>query len=714
MPIFNDAATVERAVESILDQDMKSFEIILVNDGSTDDSLLRCQVLASMYPDQVRLINFEKNRGACEARNEGAKIAKGEYYAWLPADAKLYAGMLRIWMDALDENQDYAFIYGGYRVTDDQYNPVQNGDFLFEPFNPYLLEVTNYIDGSFPIRSSVYWELAKDKGLAGLWDKDVKSLQDWDFWLTVVKAGHKGLYIRDIFFETTMPHKGGLSDDSANNWLERTKFIKAKHGIPNRRVCVASLGAGWHARNIAKMLDADFKEMPSFKPNEYEALYVIGFYPEFASQQDQMFWNNMFDQNAGRSAAKKVVHFVGSDVWQLYNVSMMSLKFWREYFKANVDILLAESEFIRDELEDLGIKNVRVVPIPPHTLYDVMPLPEKFTVAVYMPQVNAAFYNPEAMEEIATKCPDIEFKFFGNPMLGGRRKKEDGSDTNVEYMGHIAPDKFGEFIKSCSAIIRFPRHDGLPLSVIEFLTAGRYSIQSVPIEGTDCIPMHSFTVDKAVTALNALKEIKEPNTKASLYWREMCNHAEYAKTMKDILGYNPKEYWEGRAEQWVYQASVQPIEAAEVREVYEEAKKLLGTETPNVVDAGCGDGRWIPHLKEWGMSVYFGFDISERLINVAKAKYPDMLFGVNTVEEFKSGDATYDLVFSYTTLEHITEEEFPKAVENLKKMGKYLLLIEPTNFTSKYYCHNHDYANHFNVIKEVQLADKKILLCQLQ
>jgi SAM-dependent methyltransferase len=342
-----------------------------------------------------------------------------------------------------------------------------------------------------------------------------------------------------------------------------------------------------------------------------------------------------------------------------------------------------------------------------------MPLPEKFTVAVYMPQVNADFYHPAEMEAIASKCPDIEFKFFGNPMLGGRKKNEDGTDTNIEYMGYVEPDKMEAFVKSCSAIIRFPRHDGLPLSVLEFLTAGRYSIQSVPIEGTVCVPMQAFTVDKIVAGLNALKDVKEPNEGASKYWREALDHEKYKKTMQELFAYNPKEYWENRADSWVNQAAAQPIESNEVKEVFQEAKQLLGNNSaPSVVDAGCGDGRWLPFLKEWGIGEYRGFDISAKLIEAAKQKYPDNNFHVDTVEEFRP-ITPFDIVFSYTTLEHITEAEFPKAVENLKKMGKYLLLIEPTDFKSRHYCHKHDYAQHFDVVKEVALADKKILLCKM-
>lgn len=707
MPVYNDGATVERAVESILDQDVKSVEIILVNDGSTDNSRNVLDTLASKYPDKVKVIHFEENKGACEARNTGAKQAKGEYIAWLPADAKLYPGMLRIWMDALDENPEYDFVYGGYRVTDEQYNPIQGGDFLFQDFDPYVLETSNYIDGSFPMRKSKYDELCKKLKIDGLWDKTVKSLQDWDFWLTVVRDGSKGLYIRDIFFETTMPHKGGLSDDSHNNWLARTKFIKAKQGIPERKTCVASLGAGWHARNVARMIGADFKDMPSFKPHEYHCLYVIGYYPEFATQQDQMFFNDINVPSKGRTAAKKVVHFVGSDVWQLYHCSMLSLKFWREYFKNNVDVLLCEADFIKDELKELGIDNVKVVPIPPVNLYKPSPLPEKFTVAVYTPHTNGEFYHPEQMEEIAKKCPDIHFKFFGNPYRKGIRKDAEGKLTNIEDAGYIKHEEFEDFVKSCSAIVRFPKHDGLPLGVIEFLTAGRYSIQSVPVQYTSFIPISQFTVDGVVSELNRLKTIKEPNLEGSKYWRKEVDHKKYAKTINELCSYQPKEYWENRADKWDVQATDIPWDMEKIVPVLDELKEKLGGKM-SIVDMGCGNGKWFPTLSKYGE--YHGFDISEKLVKIAKKKHKGS-FIVDTVE--KSDARNFDVAFCYTTLEHIVDDEFDGAVVNIKKMAKWGVFIEPTNFISRNYCHNHDYKKYFKVVKEVDLGDKTLMVCDL-
>ena len=701
-PCYNDGLTIEKLVRSLKDQDLPDIEIIVVNDGSTDNSK---QILDGLKEQGLldKLIHLEKNEGACVARNTGAQIAEGKYYAFLPADSALYPGMARIWYENLEDNSEYDFLYGGYRFVDENGDPLPNGDYFFHPFEPYLLEVSNYIDGSFPIKAESFWKYAKIMGQEdGLWDKNVKSLQDWDYWLSVVKNGGKGIYIQDIFFETTIPHPGGLSEDSANNWIERTSFIKRKHKIPNRKLCVGSLGAGWHAKRIAYMLNADFKEMPSFKPHEYEALYVIGFYPEFAAQQDQMFLNNLYKPEEGRTPAKKVVHFVGTDVWQLYNLSLRSLKVWQSYLKNAVDVILCESDFIQNELKELGIE-AQILPLPPLKLFELKPLPKDFTVACYMPAVNREFYRPNDMIEVVKKCPDIKFKFFGNPQQVG---KDPALPDNIEYAGFV--DNMETFIEECSAIMRFPIHDGLPISVLEFLLAGRYSVQSVPILHSLFVP--EFSVDNVVQALQELKRLAiEPNTIASDYWRQELNHDKFKNKILELTGYNPKEYWENRAESWQNQAQQMSIEKDDVTTVLKEVSPQ------SILDIGCGDGRWYQILKENGVEEYTGIDISEKLIKAAQTRFPheERSFIPSKVEDFVT-EKKYDLVFSYTCLEHIKEEDWDRAVEAIKKMGRKLLLIEPTNFTSRYYCRNHDYEKSFKVLKKVELKDKVILLCDLE
>lgn len=687
MPCYKDGKTLEVAVNSLLDQDHKNLEVIIVNDGSPDNASEIIKRLEKK-DKRVRSLTFKRNVGACKARNEGAKLAKGRYLSFLPADAFLYPGNARVWVEALDARPEYDFLYGGYRFVKEGTLSPYGGegvmDYKSEPFDPYLLETTNYIDGSFPMKKQVFEKV-------GGWSEDVKSLQDWDLWLKIVKSGSKGLFYSDIFFETEYPHPGGLSFDSANNWIERTNYIKKKNGIPLRNYCVASLGASWHAKNIAKLLDADFKDMPSFKPHEYEAIYVIGFYPQFADLQGQMFLNSEANPQMGLTPAKKVVHFVGTDIWQLRQLNWQQLEFFRQYFKANVDVVLCEDKFTQDELKELKI-DAEIVPIPPIELPKLQPLPEEFSVAVYMPGVNKDFYQPQLMQEVAALMPDVKFKFFGD-------QDERKVIGNIEYLGYLSREGMADLITNSSCLLRMPIHDGLSINAIEFLLAGRQVVISTPVKHA----IHTKN-DKYAIRNSILKAQKAgQNKEGSAYWRKAASHKKFKNTMYKLFQYDPKTYWERRATAWDRQAGETLPDLQELEPLFKQLKPA------SVLDVGCGNGKWYPYFAVNNVN-YRGIDISEGLIHRAQEKFPDAakLFKVCKLEDVPKVKQKFDLAFCYTVLEHVTEGEFPKAVKALKGIAKHVILVEPINFKSRHYCHSHHYEDAFNVVKKVKLSDKMI------
>jgi|GEM_PF-1180855 len=97
MPIYNTANYLKRAIDSVLNQSIKEIELILVDDGSTDNS---AEIYSSYLSDsKVRLVNLE-HRGQGEARNEGLKIARGKYIGFVDSDdyidSDMYAAMVAI------------------------------------------------------------------------------------------------------------------------------------------------------------------------------------------------------------------------------------------------------------------------------------------------------------------------------------------------------------------------------------------------------------------------------------------------------------------------------------------------------------------------------------------------------------------------------------------------------------------------------------------
>jgi glycosyltransferase involved in cell wall biosynthesis len=106
IPVYNGERTIARAINSVLDQVFDGFEIIVVEDGSTDSSAS----IIEAYGRQVRMVR-QPNRGAAAARNAGAKAASGEYLAFLDADDEWLPGKLRACVDALDSSPHAVLAY---------------------------------------------------------------------------------------------------------------------------------------------------------------------------------------------------------------------------------------------------------------------------------------------------------------------------------------------------------------------------------------------------------------------------------------------------------------------------------------------------------------------------------------------------------------------------------------------------------------------------
>lgn len=86
VPIHNSEIFLSRCLDSIVNQTFKDMEIILVNDASTDESLTIMKLYKEKYPEKIVIIDLNKSKGPGGARNEGIKIAKGEYIGFVDSD----------------------------------------------------------------------------------------------------------------------------------------------------------------------------------------------------------------------------------------------------------------------------------------------------------------------------------------------------------------------------------------------------------------------------------------------------------------------------------------------------------------------------------------------------------------------------------------------------------------------------------------------------
>ena len=111
IPVYNRAQAVRRAIASVLAQTFQDFEIVVVDDGSTDDSV---RSVESIDDPRIRIIRHEGNRGGSAARNTGITAAVAPYVAFLDSDDEWLPTKLQRQIDLFERSpQDVALIYCG-------------------------------------------------------------------------------------------------------------------------------------------------------------------------------------------------------------------------------------------------------------------------------------------------------------------------------------------------------------------------------------------------------------------------------------------------------------------------------------------------------------------------------------------------------------------------------------------------------------------------
>lgn len=113
IPIYNAEKYINESVESVLSQTYKDFEIVLVNDGSVDNSGAICDSLKEKYTPIIKVIHQE-NKGQLLSRCAGAELSQGDYCVFLDADDLLYNNCLKILSEAINKFDNPDII--GYRL----------------------------------------------------------------------------------------------------------------------------------------------------------------------------------------------------------------------------------------------------------------------------------------------------------------------------------------------------------------------------------------------------------------------------------------------------------------------------------------------------------------------------------------------------------------------------------------------------------------------
>lgn len=187
VPCYNQAQYLDECLQSVIDQSYQNWECIIVNDGSPDNT----EVIASKWVERDTRFKYlyKENGGLSSARNKGIGVANGKYILPLDADDKIASNYIVLAMRSFEEDRYLKVVYSKAEKFGDE-----EGLWQLPPFSIYDLCRKNLIFCSAFFRR-------EDWKLVGGYDVNmIYGLEDWEFWIAILKNGGKVKCLDEVGF----------------------------------------------------------------------------------------------------------------------------------------------------------------------------------------------------------------------------------------------------------------------------------------------------------------------------------------------------------------------------------------------------------------------------------------------------------------------------------------------------------------------------------
>ena len=216
IPCFNYGRFIYDTIASVEKCDSDLYELIIINDGSTD--LQTREILKNLESKGYKVINQE-NKGVSAARNTGIAAAAGKYILPLDADDEIYPSYLQSAVNLLEKNPDIGVVYGRA-----EFFGARDGEWKLPKFDVQNLLIYNYIYISAVYRKDIWTE-------CGGYDSGMDEWEDWDFWISVAEKGWKFVQLEELVFRYRIHESSKMHPHRIKEKVppEIQKHIMCKH-----------------------------------------------------------------------------------------------------------------------------------------------------------------------------------------------------------------------------------------------------------------------------------------------------------------------------------------------------------------------------------------------------------------------------------------------------------------------------------------------------
>jgi glycosyltransferase involved in cell wall biosynthesis len=238
IPAYNSAAYIRGSLDSVLSQTLQDFEVIVVDDGSKDNTK---EVVAPYLADSRVRYHFQENRGLPGARNAGAKIAQSKYFAFLDADDFFAPTALETIRKKFEET-NAAWCNVGLLKLDGEKKTVRHASM---PAGDPLLAV---LEDDFITRCPFF---PRDQFFAiGMYDEEIRVREDWDINIRLIEADKPCVVIDEPLYLYSRT-EGSITTGNRRRLLAFTEKLMRKHhkrlaDAGNRKIARIYAVNMWH------------------------------------------------------------------------------------------------------------------------------------------------------------------------------------------------------------------------------------------------------------------------------------------------------------------------------------------------------------------------------------------------------------------------------------------------------------------------------------
>ncbi len=287
IPTYNAGEYIKEALASVLAQSFQDFEVIIVDDGSTDDTAQKVETLC----DPRILYVYKENQGPAAARNHGLNLVRGEYIAFLDVDDLWEPHKLEMHLDLMKSSPRMGMSFSWFQILFDK--PVRRFESpWFTPPKKRILRFVDFLERNWTGHSSSVVLRTQCMRECEGFDESFHTGEDYYLWLQIAQRGWEIGFLPEAL-STYRRRTGSLTVDHLQIALDNLKLMECLAsqvdpryvGNVNRAVSLSWLDVAWSSMKNGHIADSwnafkkGYRAIPQFATERFARKFITKMIP---------------------------------------------------------------------------------------------------------------------------------------------------------------------------------------------------------------------------------------------------------------------------------------------------------------------------------------------------------------------------------------------------------------------------------------------------